>query len=237
MEVIKEVVIKGDAGRLEGKYHQSENKNAPIALVLHPHPLHGGTMNNKVVYHVFHSFVQQDFSVLRINFRGVNKSQGEFDHGVGELLDAAVALDWLQTTNVEASSCWIAGFSFGAWIALRLLMRRPEIDGFVAVSPPATDYDFNFLSPCPASGIFIQGSEDKIVLEKDVYALYDKISKQRHSDVEYALIEGAGHFFENQVDELRMIIDGYLEEKVVHKFTPRKTKRDRRRKQNTKAEE
>ncbi|MEY3197186.1 MAG: hypothetical protein RLZZ59_554, partial [Pseudomonadota bacterium] len=84
-----EVFFNGPAGRIEGRYTQSENKSAPVALVLHPHPLYGGTMNNKVVYSLYQTLANNGFTVLRINFRGVGKSQGQFDNGVGELTDSA----------------------------------------------------------------------------------------------------------------------------------------------------
>jgi ABC-type dipeptide/oligopeptide/nickel transport system permease component len=102
------------------------------------------------------------FSVLRFNFRGVGRSQGSFEDGPGELSDATMALDWLQTMNPDAKQCWIAGYSFGAWIALQLLMRRPDINNFIAVSPPANEKDFSFLAPCPASGLIVQGGIDEI---------------------------------------------------------------------------
>src|SRR5665213_48188 len=94
-----EIVFNGAVGRLEGRYHHAAEETAPVALLLHPHPQHGGTMNNKVVYTLFHSFVRSGFSALRFNFRGVGKSQGIFDRGEGELSDAASALDWLQSYN------------------------------------------------------------------------------------------------------------------------------------------
>src|SRR5918999_1403358 len=147
-----ELIINGPECRLEGRYHISKQPSAPIALMLHPHPQHGGTMNNKVVYTLFHAFARQGFSTLRFNFRGVGRSQGSYDRGEGELSDAAAALDWLQGQNLTAAHCWIAGFSFGAWIGMQLLMRRPEIDAFISVAPPANIYDFGFLAPCPSSG-------------------------------------------------------------------------------------
>ena len=128
-----EVIFNGADGRLEGRYHHDPRANAPLALILHPHPLHGGTMNNKVVYDLFHMFVRRGFSALRFNFRGVGRSQESFDHGQGELRDAAAALDWMQQHNPNSSGCWVAGFSFGAWIGMQLLMRRPEIHGFLSV--------------------------------------------------------------------------------------------------------
>ena len=141
--------------------------------------------------------VKNHFSVLRFNFRGVGKSLGTFDHGQGELIDAATALDWLQSKNPEASSYWVIGFSFGAWITMQLLMRRPEIDAFIIIAPPASSYDFNFLSPCPAPGLIIQGTDDDISKESDSYKLYEKLSKQRDSKMEYSMIENADHFFVN----------------------------------------
>src|SRR5690606_12807377 len=104
-----EVIFTGPAGRLEGRYHPAKQKNAPLAMVLHPHPQFGGTMNHQIVYQVYYAFVHRGFSVLRFNFRGVGRSQGAFDHGTGELSDAASALDWAQTINPEARACWVAG--------------------------------------------------------------------------------------------------------------------------------
>ncbi|RMF11106.1 MAG: alpha/beta fold hydrolase, partial [Alphaproteobacteria bacterium] len=126
-----DVIFQGSEGRIEGRYQPGKGENPPIALILHPHPQHGGTMNNKLVYYLFHSFARRGFSVLRFNFRGVGRSEGSFDNGIGELDDAAAALDWLQAINRDAPQCWVAGFSFGAWISMQLLMRRPEICGFI----------------------------------------------------------------------------------------------------------
>ncbi len=228
---MRELILNGAAGKIEAKYCHSSQQNAPAAIVLQPHPLYGGTMNNKVVYNTFHTFAKRNFSVLRFNFRGVGKSDGTFDHGVGELLDAAIALDWLGTQNPSASSYWIAGFSFGAWIAMQLLMRRPELSGFVAISPPAHSYDFSFLSPCPAPGIIIQGTSDTTVPESAVFSLYEKLEKQRNSDVEYFPITGANHFFDDHIDQLISAIDSYLEPRVNMQTVPKKVKKDRRRRQ------
>ena len=111
-----------------------------------------GTMNNKVVYTLYQTFVRRGFSTLRFNFRGVGRSQGSFDRGEGELADAAAALDWLQSYNPNAASCWVAGYSFGAWIGMQLLMRRPEIEAFISVSPPANQYDFTLSRAVPVLG-------------------------------------------------------------------------------------
>ena len=205
-----EVIINGPEGRLEGRYHHSKQPNAPIALFLHPHPQHGGTMNNKVVYTLYQNFVRRGFSCLRFNFRGVGRSQGTFARGEGELSDAASALDWMQSINENATGCWIGGFSFGAWIAMQLLMRRPEIDGFISVAPPANMYDFSFLAPCPASGLMVTGSQDDIVPPESVTKLVDKLRQQRGIAIGHATIDGANHFFSDQLEELDNVVDLYL---------------------------
>lgn len=222
-----EIFINGSEGRIEGRYHHSDKKGAPVVLVLHPHPLYGGTMNNKIVYRLFHSFVEQGFSVLRFNFRGVGKSQGKYDEGVGELSDAATALDWLQHNNPDAPTCWIAGFSFGAWISLQLLMRRPELEGFVAVSPPANLYDFAFLAPCPSAGLITQGDKDDVVSEEIVSKLAARISKQ----AEYKVISGADHYYRGFEDELGATVTDYVKKRMDDFVLKRKVRPDRKRRQ------
>lgn len=230
-----EVTFNGPDGRIEGRYHQSENKNAPAALVLHPHPLYGGTMNNKVVYSLYESFRKNGFTVLRINFRGVGRSQGKFDNGIGELTDAATALDWLQNQNPDISNFWISGFSFGAWIAMQLMMRRPEIQAFAVASPPVNKYDFSFLSPCPAKGLIVQGDQDSIVSEAAVSEFVDKISKQKNTEIDYQIIYGADHFFREKTNDLVEVVSNYINEKIMN-IQPRKAKPDRRRRQTPSVE-
>lgn len=211
-----EVIFNGPEGRLEGRYHHSKVANAPVALILHPHPQHGGTMNNKVVYNLYHAYARRGFSVLRFNFRGVGRSQGSFDNGQGELSDAASALDWMQTINPNASSCWVAGFSFGAWIGMQLLMRRPEIAGFISVAPMASVYDFSFLAPCPSSGLIVHGAADEVVPEAAAAKLAAKLQSQKNIEVSYSQIPGANHFFSHHLDALTKVVDGYLDERLVH---------------------
>lgn len=205
-----EIIFNGPDGRLEGRYQPGIEANAPIALVLHPHPVYGGTMNNKVVYNIFHAFAKRGFAVMRFNFRGVGRSQGVFDNGQGELSDAASALDWLQAINPNAKECWIAGFSFGAWISMQLLMRRPEIAGFISVAPPAGMFDFSFLAPCPSSGLIVHGLEDTVVQEPEVAKLVERLQKQRDIKIDYKKVPGASHFFEDKLEELVGIVDKHL---------------------------
>ena len=170
-----EVFFNGPAGRLEGRFHPAKQRGAPIAVVLHSHPQFGGTMNNQIVYNLYYAFAERGFSVLRFNFRGVGRSEGCFDYGAGELADAAAALDWAQAIDPTSRASRVAGVSFGSWIAMQLLMRRPEIEGFVAIAAPANRFDFSFLAPCPRSELFIHGDRDRVAPLKEVMTLIEKL--------------------------------------------------------------
>jgi len=210
-----EVIIPGPAGRLEGRYHKSTFHEAPVALVLHPHPMQGGTMNNKVTYVMYQTFLKLGFNVMRFNFRGVGKSEGCFDDGNGELSDAASILDWLQIESPNARGYWVGGFSFGAWIAMQLLMRRPELDGFIVASPPANMYDFNFLAPCPVSGLLIQGDADDVVPLSSVETLAKKLREQKGIKIGLDVVKDADHFFTGKLQIISQHIENYLRERGV----------------------
>jgi alpha/beta superfamily hydrolase len=197
-----EVNISGPGGRIEARYHHERGPNTPIALILHPHPQFGGTMNNQVVYHLYYAFQKRGFSVLRFNFRGVGRSEGLFDNGPGELADA------------DASTCWIAGVSFGAWIAMQLLMRRPELDGFISVAPPANLYDFTFLAPCPSSGLMVNGAKDRVVPTESVRGLVDRLKTQKGIVIGHQTVPDANHFFEGRMDGLMEVVDAYLDKRL-----------------------
>lgn len=211
-----EVIFSGPDGRLEGRYHPQPNPDSPIGVILHPHPVYGGTMNNKVVYNLHYCFHRMGFAVMRFNFRGVGRSQGEFDDGFGELSDAAAALDFLRARHPNTKHCWVTGFSFGAWIGMQLLMRRPEVTGFISVAPPANLYDFSFLAPCPSSGLVINGSADQVVPASSIAEqLVAKLKDQRGIKITHEVIEGAGHFFEGEhMDELTGRVEAYVRRRL-----------------------
>ncbi|MXO64223.1 alpha/beta hydrolase [Altericroceibacterium endophyticum] len=205
------VIFPGPEGRLEGRFKPAPRPRAPVAMILHPHSQGGGTMNDRIVQRLYKTFTDRGFATLRFNFRGVGRSQGSFDNGVGELSDAASALDWVQSIHPEAQQTWIAGVSFGALIGMQLLMRRPEIRGFISIAPPANMYDFSFLAPCPASGIIIQGKSDTVVQPAAVQKLVDKLRTQKHITIHHDEISKANHFFENEIEELMGSVDKYLD--------------------------
>lgn len=210
-----EVIFSGPAGRIEARYTQAKSAASPIAILLHPHPSFGGTMNNPIVHALYNVFLSRGFSVLRFNFRGVGRSQGLFDNGAGELADAASALDWLQSFNRESKICWIAGVQFGSWISMQLLMRRPEISGFISIAPMAKHYDFSFLAPCPASGLFVNGGKDAVTSPEAVHTLVSKLKTQKGITIEHRVMTDANHFFADRIDELTKICTEYLDKRLT----------------------
>ena len=211
-----EVIFAGPEGRLEGRYQRGRGENPPLALVLHPHPQLGGSMNNRAVYELYNMFLRRGFSVMRFNFRGVGRSVGDYDQGQGELADAATALDYLQSLNPNAPFAWVGGFSFGTWIGMQLLMRRPEIVGFISVSASANLFDFTFLAPCPSSGIVIHGELDKVCPPEDTKTMVDRTRTQKGRKIEFQVIPGADHFFESHMDEMIGAADAYLMKRLTH---------------------
>ncbi|WP_168464355.1 alpha/beta hydrolase [Wolbachia endosymbiont of Ctenocephalides felis wCfeT] len=223
-----EVFLNNATEKIEGEYHQSKDAGAPVALILHHHPQYGGNMDSKMIQSIYTSFVDNNFSVLKINFRGVGKSTGIFDKGIGELTDAAVAIDWLQEHNPSNVPIWIAGFSFGAWVAMQLTMRRPEIVGFIALSIPASKYDFSFLSPCPVPGLIVQSSNDVISEESDVTELVKRLINSTKSDLmEYHIIDDTNHFLRDKEEKVVQIIYDYIKMRLSNTITSsRKIKKE-----------
>ncbi len=207
-----EVIINGPEGRLEARYMPAADPTAPLALILHPEPNRGGNMNNRVSLAMYKNFQDRGFHVMRFNFRGVGRSKGVYNNGEGELSDAATALDWIEAQCPNARSCWIAGFSFGAWIGMQLMMRRPEVQGFVAVTPPAADKDFTFLAPCPSSGVILHGEADTVVPPETVSRLVERIQTQRGVKIDLRFIDDANHFFTSHLDDLMEEMGNYLDE-------------------------
>src|SRR5215813_5157105 len=209
-----EVIFPGAAGRVEGRYTEPAKEGGPIALILHGHPRAGGSMQDRVTVQMYKLFADKGFGTLRFNFRGIGRSQGIFDNGMGELSDAASALDYLQSMNPNAEQCWVGGYSFGAWIGLQLLMRRPEIDGFIAVAPPANHYDLSFLAPCPASGVIISGDKDIVAPPSDIDRSLTKVRVQKGEVIERATVAGANHFFQGKLEDLEKTAAAYLKKRM-----------------------
>lgn len=207
------LMIPGSGGALETRYHCLPSQpNAPIALIIPPHPEQEGSMDHPVIHALFRTFARLEFNVLRFNFRGCGQSQGTFVNGSGsEVSDAATCLDWLQNKNLAPSQCWVVGYSFGAYVALQLLMRRPECFSFVAVSPLASMYDFSFLAPCPAPGLVVHGEMSDLTPRESVVRLVHQLSMQKRGHrITLSVVPQADHSYTDKLASLEAVVHNYV---------------------------
>lgn len=231
------VYFNGERGRIEGRYHHSTNPEPQVALILHSEPQNGGSMDDPIVERMYKLFSKNNFSVLKINFRGIGRSEGESTKEEGEMRDATMAMDWLHSKNMESKDYWVIGFSFGALIAFQMVMRRPEIQEYVLISPTAKK-DLGFIVPCEASGLVIQGEKDTTIPEENTAKLVEKLSTKECLDINYVVIENADHFFSEHMEKLTETVKDYINKKTVENLSRIiKVKRDRRRRRRKKAQE
>jgi uncharacterized protein len=195
---LRPVTLAGPAGVLEGLLQERDaHDHAWTAVVCHPHPQKGGTLNNKVVHRVASVLHELDAAVLRFNFRGVGRSAGAFDGGTGELEDARAALRWMEARYPEAHR-WVAGFSFGAGVAARLAASEPTVERVILVAPPVASSDFSVLESAAVRKLVIQGTRDDLCPLAALEAVFPTWAAPK------ALIrvEGASHFFDRQLAAL-----------------------------------
>lgn len=197
-------LIPAPHGQLEAVYRPARADAERVALVLHPHPLYGGTMHNKVVVHTARALEAAGFVTLRINFRGVGDSSGGYGAGVGEAEDARLALDWLLARQPAAREVWLAGFSFGAAVALRVGCADARVGRIVAIATPARWLDAGFLPGCATPIDFIHGDADSTAPLADLEALL--AAAPRHAPTALHVVPGADHFFEGHLDALRQVV-------------------------------
>jgi len=190
--------LRGPAGRLEALLNAGQPDAPYAALVCHPHPLGGGTMHNKVVYHTAKAFQSLGLPVLRFNFRGTGLSEGEHDHGRGEQDDVRAALDWLQ--NEFSRPILFAGFSFGSFVGLRVCCGDARGRGLGGLGLPGhADYSYEFLRECPQPKLFISGTRDQYGPQEQVTA----VIANAKPPAELVWIEDADHFFVGKLDQVR----------------------------------
>jgi alpha/beta superfamily hydrolase len=192
------VVLPGPAGALEGLLQETgPGEHLLAALICHPHPLYGGSMHNKVVHRVATTLHALGAATLRFNFRGVGRSAGRFDHGAGELEDGRAALAFLRERHAGAR-VWIAGFSFGAWIAARLAAAERGIERLILVAPPVGTVRFEEMRGCRVPKLVLQGTSDDVcpleALERELPYWAEPRT--------LVTIAGATHFFDRQLDAL-----------------------------------
>src|SRR5579864_674666 len=216
--MIRSLFLQGPAGNLEALLNAGASNATHAALVCHPHPLYGGTLHNKVVFHTMKALNNFGFPVLRFNFRGAGLSQGEHDNGIGEVEDVRAALDWL---DAEFHLPMVfAGFSFGAAVGLRAACADARVKAAIGIGTPvgpvAADsevpraYTFDFLRECAKPKLFVSGGRDQFGPRGKLEELAKRVAEPK----KLVIIEGADHFFEGRLRELREAIEAWVKEAV-----------------------
>jgi uncharacterized protein len=211
---IRSLFLEGPAGRLEALLNAGAANATHAALVCHPHPLYGGTLHNKVVFHTMKALNSFGFPTLRFNFRGTGLSQGEHDNGIGELDDVRAALDWLdQEFHLPLL---FAGFSFGAAVGLRAGCPDQRVKAVIGLGIPVLPadertYDFDFLHQCGKPKLLVSGGRDQFGPKAKLEALAASLPEPK----KLVIIEGADHFFEGRLKEMREAIESWVREFVV----------------------
>lgn len=199
-------------GRLEAILKQPRGAASGIALVLHPHPLGGGTMHNKVVFRAASALNDAGLATLRLNFRGVGQSTGEHDEGRGELEDVRAGLDYLVKEFPE-QPITLCGFSFGARVGLEVGISDQRVVDLISIGTPVDKYDFSFLETNRKPILFVHGDHDEFGSLPALMKLVEKI-KQQNPSVTLAVIKESGHFFEGHLDELKQAITAWTERQL-----------------------
>ncbi len=215
---IRSLFLEGPAGRLEALLNAGSLNATHTAVVCHPHPLYGGTLHNKVVFHAMKALNHFGFPVLRFNFRGTGLSEGEHAHGIGEVEDVRAALDWME--REYTLPIVFAGFSFGAAVGLRAACPDPRVTALIGLGLPAIpfddrnvarDYDFDCLRSCTKPKLFVSGSRDQFGPSGKLEALVNTFADPK----KLVRIEAGGHFFEGRLKEMRATVEQWVSEVTV----------------------
>lgn len=197
--------FEGPGGRIEAILKEPTSPVTRAAIVCHPHPLFGGTMHNKVAFRIARAFQDSGFAVLRFNFRGAGRSEGEHDDGIGEQADLRAAIEFIEEKYPEAE-VWLAGFSFGSMVMLRAAACDDRIRAFVAAGVPVSRYDFTGVAQCNKPKLFVQGSLDEFGTAEALNMFFAALDEPK----ELKIIQGADHFFEGHLPELAASVSAFV---------------------------
>jgi len=209
--------LEGAAGALEAMLWTVPPGSDPAlaAVVCHPHPLFGGTMHNKVVYQAAKALHNRGIPVLRFNFRGAGRSEGQHDQGLGERQDVRTAIDYLAQ-EFPRRPILLAGFSFGSWAGLRVGCADARVSQLIGLGIPVEKSDLSYLFDCGKPKLIIQGSNDEFGSRKKVEAFFAKLPPPKRLEI----VEGADHFFTGQLQEVAAAISNWLDESSAGKNEP-----------------
>jgi uncharacterized protein len=206
---IRSLFLNGPVGRLEALLNAGSANATHAAVVAHPHPLFGGTLHNKVVFHTMKALNSFGFPVLRFNFRGTGLSEGAHGHGIEEVEDVRAALDWLE--HEFDLPVIFAGFSFGAAVGLRAACPDSGVAALIGLGLPAVPvddrvYDFEFLRSCAKPKLFVSGSRDQFGPPEKLEALVASFAEPK----KLVRIEAGDHFFEGRLKEMRVAVEEWV---------------------------
>lgn len=242
------ITFKSTVGKLNAQYHHSKNVNAPVAIVVDSTCTDTDTGKNsfdEATNAIVDTFIENGFSTLKFNFRKENETEKnnkkDTDTETNNVLDLTAALDWLHSKNIESKSYWICGVDTGALSALQLVMRRPEIENYILVSPNLKKNDLGFMVPCVASGLLVRASEDLRFLEEDCVNLQEKLITKTESKILYTTIYKADRNYITELEQLKSEIDSHIKNKLKEDYQNFKSvsinKRRRRKKRIHDADE
>jgi len=204
------LALAGPAGALEAlTLCPAQGDSIATAVILHPHPLHGGTMQNKVVHTLARGFAELGVASVRFNFRGVGASAGRFAHGEGETEDALAAIEWVRSRRPGAP-IWLAGFSFGAYVALRTAAQS-QVSGLITVAPAVHLYDFSTLALPQCPWLLIHGEADEVVPVEAVRDWLSGVVPQPQT----LFLPDVGHFFHGRLNDLRSALRDFVPQHLL----------------------
>jgi alpha/beta superfamily hydrolase len=199
------IFFEGPGGRVEAIIKEPAAPVTRAAIVCHPHPLFGGTMHSKVVFRIARAFQDAGFAVLRFNFRGTGRSEGEHDNGLGEQDDLRAAIAFIEE-RYPGVEVWLAGFSFGSAMMLRAAACDDRVRALVAAGVPVSRYDFTGIAQCHKPKLFVQGSLDEFGSPEDLEGLFAVLDEPK----QLKIIQGADHFFERNLPELAAAVSDFI---------------------------
>ena len=191
--------------QLEANLREPEFPARGAAVVCHPHPVYGGTMDNRIVYRAAKAAAAAGFAALRFNFRGTGQSTGLFDQGIGEKEDVAAAIRWLEGKHPGLPMA-VIGYSFGAWVGLQVAHSDPRVAAMVGLGLPLNLYDLEFLTLSPKPALYIVGTSDEFCSQENL----DRLERRLPSSASVRRIENADHFFSEQADMVQDLISDFF---------------------------
>jgi uncharacterized protein len=202
-------MIPAESVQLEANLRETQNAPVGVAVICHPHPVYGGTMDNRIVFHAAKAVSKSGFAALRFNFRGAGLSTGQFDQGIGEKEDVTAAIRWIEN-KFPALPVVLVGYSFGAWVGLQVGCTERSVKAMIGVAAPLALYEFEFLAGNSKPTLYIAATRDEFCSQENLARFECRLP----STSSLSRIEGADHFFSDQIEIVENLIADFLQRLV-----------------------